>query len=1104
MPDKLIRIAFRTALLYASVGILWITLSDRAIEFMLDDPVAINRMQTYKGWAFVLVTAVGVYLLLHAQLRRWEQASLERQKISQALQDSELRLSTIIRAVQDAVITIDEEQRIRFFNPAAEKLFRCEAADALGHSINKFIPTRFRVAHVEHVRNFAMTSDNVHRIQQNRTVCGLRADGAEVPLEVSISPIKLDGKDLFTITLRDITERREAEIAIQERLKLQERLEKLAATAPGVLISYQQFPDGAAAIPYASPLIEDIYGLRPEDVASDATPAFQLMHPDDLKRVQDSIAKSVETLSLWQTEFRILHPKKGEIWIEGRTMPERQSDGRIIWHGFIQDITERKRAEQALRENEERLRLALAGGHMGTWEWNHLTGRGNVDALEAQLLGWEAKPREYAHEEFMACVHPDDRFDLQTFINKARYENDEYRHEFRIIWQDGTVHWLLTCGQTIFDPEERAVKTIGINYDVTERRQTEEALRQSEERFSRAFRSSPAAFAISRVDDGRFLDINEQFLTLTGLSREEVLGKTAIELGFLKPDDRRRVLQSLQKHSGAVRDIEAKLRTKSGKTHTVLYSLERIELNKEPCLLSILYDITERKQAQETLQRFVACNPAVIYALKLEDGQFRKIWVSENIFDLTGYQAEETENIYWWESHLHPEDQERVLAAHPSIYDTEHQVLEYRFRRKDGTYFWARDDKRLIRDAQGNPAEVVGSWSDISGRVELEEQLRQSQKLEAIGQLAGGVAHDFNNLLTVIMGYSEMLLRKLPSGDPARNQVATIRQAGERAASLTRQLLAFSRKQVLAPKVLDLNDVVANIEKMLRRLIGEDIILKTILSPSINPVKVDPGQIEQVVINLAVNARDAMPQGGELTIETRDIKLDDEVFRHNPLIAPGHYTQLLITDTGCGMSPEIKARIFEPFFTTKGVGKGTGLGLATVFGIIKQSDGYLDVDSAVNIGTTFRIYLPAVEVEELGVSSISNPEIIPQGNETILLVEDEDGVRQIAKLTLEMNGYKVLEASNGRDAITLVENFDAPIHLLITDIVMPGIGGRQVTEQVQAHYPDLKVLYMSGYIDDALVRHGITLAKEAFLQKPFLPAALAQKVHEVLNHETSG
>lgn len=385
------------------------------------------------------------------------------------------------------------------------------------------------------------------------------------------------------------------------------------------------------------------------------------------------------------------------------------------------------------------------------------------------------------------------------------------------------------------------------------------------------------------------------------------------------------------------------------------------------------------------------------------------------------------------------------------------------------------------------------------GRAALEERLRQSQKMEAIGQLAGGVAHDFNNLLTVISGCSDVLLTMVPAEDPKRRFLGDIRDAGERAVALTRQLLAFSRRQVLEPKVLDLNDIVGNLEKMLRRLIGEDIRLTTVLAPGLRRVTVDPGQLEQVVINLAVNARDAMPQGGRLTVETRDAELDEAYCRLHPEVRPGRYVLLSIADTGCGMPADVQTHIFEPFFTTKGPGKGTGLGLATVFGIVKQSDGFIEVKSAVDAGTCFSIYLPAGDAETPASAPDGQTGRVRHGRETILLVEDEATVRRIARVALETHGYVVLEARNGPEAIRIADTSGRPIHLLVSDVVMPEMNGRQLAEHLQGRHAGLKVLFISGYTDDAIVRRGVRTATTAFLQKPFSPLALARKVRDVLD-----
>lgn len=388
---------------------------------------------------------------------------------------------------------------------------------------------------------------------------------------------------------------------------------------------------------------------------------------------------------------------------------------------------------------------------------------------------------------------------------------------------------------------------------------------------------------------------------------------------------------------------------------------------------------------------------------------------------------------------------------------------------------------------------------NVTEQQQLEEQFRQAQKMEAIGRLAGGIAHDFNNLITVIKGYSELLQSRISASDPAAQLLGEIYQAGERAGTLTSQLLAFSRQQVLAPQALNLNTVVSNTETMLRRLIGEDIILTTDLSPSLGPIKADPGQIEQVLMNLAVNTRDAMPQGGTLTLATQTVHLDESYCRRVADLSPGDYVLLTVSDNGCGIDAATQAKMFEPFFTTKPVGKGTGLGLATVHGIVKQSGGHIAVESAVGQGTRFQIYLPLVAEPVPEGRSQGRSRTLPQGTETILVVEDEDAVRALEIHVLQRCGYRVLEAANGQAALHLVEHAPGPIHLLMSDVVMPHLGGRELAAQVTRTQPHCKVLFLSGYTDDAVIHHGVSKADVAFLQKPFTPSALAQKVRQVLD-----
>jgi signal transduction histidine kinase len=420
---------------------------------------------------------------------------------------------------------------------------------------------------------------------------------------------------------------------------------------------------------------------------------------------------------------------------------------------------------------------------------------------------------------------------------------------------------------------------------------------------------------------------------------------------------------------------------------------------------------------------------------------------------------------------------------------------------KDGHRVSVEANSKLVYQ-EGVPVGVQGIARDVTERKLLEEQLRQSQKMEAIGQLAGGVAHDFNNLLTAINGYSSLALQRLEDGHPIKSYLEEVKKAGDRAANLTRQLLAFGRKQILQPLALNLNSVVSDMNKMLRRLIGEDILLTAKLSSDIGKVMADPGQIEQVLLNLIVNARDAMPRGGNLTIETRNVELDEEYGSKHVGVVPGKYVLLAVSDTGEGMSQEVQRRIFEPFFTTKEKGKGTGLGLSTVYGIIQQSGGNIWVYSESGKGTTFKVYLPRV-VSETAESGEKTLELAPRGGtETVLLVEDEAVVRGLARRILEQAGYSVIEAAKGDEALQACEEHGDEIDLLLTDVVMPEMSGKDLADRLRSQHPELRMLFMSGYTDEAIVHHGVLDSTVEFIQKPFTPSGLLKKVRDVLDvHE---
>jgi two-component system, cell cycle sensor histidine kinase and response regulator CckA len=465
----------------------------------------------------------------------------------------------------------------------------------------------------------------------------------------------------------------------------------------------------------------------------------------------------------------------------------------------------------------------------------------------------------------------------------------------------------------------------------------------------------------------------------------------------------------------------------------------------------------------------------------------------------TGFRADEVIGRSAWETVAPPEEQVTtrpafdLLCAGGSPTKFESHILT-----KDGKRRRIMWSNRGIAGPDGSVVYVVGTGIDVTEQRLLEEQFRQSQKMEAVGRLAGGVAHDFNNLLTAITGYGDLVLMRLNESDPIRPDVEEMKSAAHRAAALTRQLLAFSRKQTLAPTLLDLNAVVRKIHNLLKRLIGEDIQLTERPDPALGTVEADPGQIEQVIMNLAVNARDAMPTGGKLTLETANVDVDEAFAIQNPDLRAGRYVLLAVSDTGTGMSEEVRSHLFEPFFTTKEQGRGTGLGLATVFGIVKQSGGAIEVLSEVGRGTTFKVYLPrAGKTKPVEVApAVKAPE---RGSETILLVEDDDIVRTLSHRILASTGYKVLEARNGGEALAICESYRDPIHALVTDVVMPVMSGKDLADRLVRLRPAIKVLFLSGYTSGALGDHGVLADGVAFLQKPFSPDALKRRVREVLD-----
>jgi PAS domain S-box-containing protein len=643
-----------------------------------------------------------------------------------------------------------------------------------------------------------------------------------------------------------------------------------------------------------------------------------------------------------------------------------------------------------------------------------------------------------------------------------------------------------------------------INRYVAMIRRNEEDLRESEQRYFTLFEKSHSAVLLVDPETVDIIDANAKACDFYGYDKETL---TRMKIGEINSLDQEGISDEVEMvASGRKNLLYFTHRLANGELRDVEVHSAPIVLQGKKVLYSIIHDISDRRKAERALQEgkeryrklsreFEALLDAIPDNLVSLSPDLKIRWVNRVTSETLGKDTSELVGDYcygFWHGRSEPCEEcpvrESLRSGKP-----ESGIV----RSPDGRTYELRSVP--IRDDNGTVMSVVEVGRDITEMKRLEERLLQSHKMEAVGRLAGGVAHDFNNLLTVITGYSELLISHLGEGDPRREEAEQIRKAGNRAAALTRQLLAFSRRQVLQPEILDLNRVVQELETMLRRLIGENMNLVTSLAAGLGKVKVDPGQIEQVVVNLVVNARDAMPGGGKLTIGTANVVIDGEAGRGDGTVPPGSYVLLEISDTGIGMDPGTIANIFEPFFTTKEVGKGTGLGLATVYGIVKQSGGHISVTSDPGKGATFHVYLPRVE------ESASEPQKVPVstastcGQETVLLVEDSGVVRGLVREILERNGYIVLEASQGSDAILVCSGHKGPIHLILTDVVMPGMSGRELCTMLTPLYPGVKVIYMSGHTDDAIGHHGVLDPGTAYIQKPFTPNALERKVREVLD-----
>ncbi len=801
-----------------------------------------------------------------------------------------------------------------------------------------------------------------------------------------------------------------------------------------------------------------------------------------------------------QRRLNQAHQAELEERVEERTeeLVRSRDDSERARRALLDTLEDQTQAEAALRESEEKYRTILERMEEGFAEVDlkgtyvfvndsfcRITGRSR-----SELLGVNYK-------ELFDREHCQLLFDTYHKV----YETGEpvKGFEYEVTRKDGTKRIVEESVTLKRDAEGRPIGFTGTRRDCTERKLADEALRQSEERY-RDLVENAQDIIYSHDLAGNYTSSNKAAEQITGYSPEE-----ALKLNFtqtIAPEYLEQARQMVARKLGGEETTayELELIAKDGHRVPVEVNTRLVLENGVPVAVQgIARDISERRVAEAELRRLAAAVEQTADSVVITDLDGNIQYVNPAFERISGYAKEEV-----------LEQNSRILKGGKTdhvVYEelwqtiTQGKVWTGRLtnRRKDGTLFEERVTISPVRDKTDRIVSYIAVKQDISDLMHLEDQLRQSQKLEAIGQLAGGVAHDFNNLLTAINGYSSLALQKLEGNPTVQNYLEEIKKAGDRAANLTRQLLAFGRKQILQPMPINLNDVVADMNKMLRRLIGEDIQLSAKLTSDLKSVTADPGQIEQVLVNLVVNARDAMPQGGSLTIETANVELDRGYASTHVGVQPGAYVVLAVSDTGTGMDEEVLRHIFEPFFTTKEKGKGTGLGLSTVYGIVKQSGGSISAYSEPNRGTTFKVYLPALNSAPK-ISGAKPAEIaIPKGSETVLLVEDEEVVRGLASQILEQAGYRVLVAARGEEAIRLGSEHAKEIHLLLTDVVMPGAGGKEVATRLSSICPKIKVLFMSGYTDEAIVHHGILDSDVEFIQKPFTPAALAIKVREVLD-----
>jgi PAS domain S-box-containing protein len=762
---------------------------------------------------------------------------------------------------------------------------------------------------------------------------------------------------------------------------------------------------------------------------------------------------------------------------------------------MIGDLTIGKSTERRRRGRAQQQSHILNSAGAILWRADASTFRFLYVSEEAQrLLGYPCRQWLEEPEFWKQHIHPEDRERAVATCTEQAARMKPHTIEYRMVSADGRTVWIKDQVRVIAEGG-RPTELIGVMVDITTLKAAEQAQQESETRFREIAEKTREVFWVTDPKKTRMLYISPAYEEIWGRSCASLYASPMSFVEAIHPDDREGVTALMASQGSGQYDQVYRILRPDGSLRWIHDRAFPVHAPSGELLRIVgsAQDITALKRTEQALResegRYRNLFESAPDGILVADAEGRYVDANPAVLGMLGYTREELIGMTSAEI-LAPKEAARVDGALAEINRGADHRHEWQFRRKDGAKFEADVLATVMADGR-----ILALIRDTSERRRLEEQLRQSQKMEAVGRLAGGVAHDFNNSLGVILGYTELLLRQ--AGDGQRGKLEQILKATTRATGLTRQLLAFSRKQIVDPKVLDINALLSDLETMVGRLIGEDIDLAIVPGVDLGQVKADPGQLEQVVMNLCVNARDAMPDGGMLRIETANAEVDVGQATRNEPMAAGRYVMLAVSDTGCGIREEMLPQIFEPFFTTKEEGKGTGLGLAMVYGTVKQAGGYVWVYSEVGRGTTFQVYLPRID-EPAEAPLVQVTPMPSKGWETILLVEDEGPLRAIAREILEEQGYRVLEADGPENAIETARLHPDPIHLVLTDVVMPGMNGRTLTEKLVAARPEIKVLYMSGYTDDVIAHSGVLESGTLLIEKPFRAVALLERVRAAL------